>query len=292
MNISYIYIAITHLLKPISISLLVPLSLVFCSPISVAANKTSDVASQINYAYANYLGTGIYTAEDRAVQVYHLPFRYTLREVTEHQSGIVLRLPATVGFLNFETLDLVDFKLPDSVTTFTFVPGIQLNKMITINWTVSPFIDSGIGYDFSTHLSSYVYGVGVKSTAIFDTERYQFTLFNELLYAGNTTPDNAVNNDFSRFETGLNFQFPLRYQVWDRNTAFSLYYLNFIYFNDLTFLKLDDTEINVSAQNEVGLTFDTMPDMKVSVVKFSRFGLGYRFGNGVNAVRLVFGMPF
>ncbi|MCG6886775.1 MAG: hypothetical protein LJE74_06170 [Proteobacteria bacterium] len=258
----------------------------------LAATDDENLSSQINYAYANYLGTGVYATKDRSVQVYHLPFSATLRQAEPRKSGIVLRLPVTLGFTNFETLDIVETGLPDSVGTFTFVPGLELVKQVTPIWQLSPFLDSGIGYDLSTHLYSYVYGVGIKSELTLDYQYHQFTLFNELLYAGNTTPDESGNNDFSRLETGLNFQFPLHSRIWDRKNYLSVYYVNYMYFNDLTFLKFDNTEFNISMQNEVGLTFDTAPDMKVSFVEFSRFGLGYQFGNGINVVRLVFGAPF
>ena len=258
----------------------------------LAASDRENLASQINYAFANYLGTGVYTAADRAVQVYHLPFRYTLRNSDPQRAGVRLRLPVTLGFIDFEALDIIEAGLPDRIETLTFVPGLELVKPVTGNWRLIPFVDSGVGHDFSTHYSSYVYGVGIKSELVLDYRTHQFTLFNELLYAGNTTPDEAGNNDFSRLETGLNFQFPMDYRIWNRKTFLSLYYLNFIYFNDLTFLKFDGTQFNVDLQNEIGLTFDTAPDMKVTVIQFSRFGLGYRFGNGVRAFRLVFGMPF
>ena len=47
---------------------------------SYSVSPEDLLSSQINYAYANYLGTGFYTAADRTVQVYHIPFRYTLRD--------------------------------------------------------------------------------------------------------------------------------------------------------------------------------------------------------------------
>lgn len=81
--------------------------------ISLAGNSEATspedlLSSQVNYAYANYLGTGFYSAADRTVQVYHLPFRYTLREANTEKSGLRLRLPVTIGFLDFELPDAID----------------------------------------------------------------------------------------------------------------------------------------------------------------------------------------
>jgi hypothetical protein len=68
--------------------------------------------------------------------------------------------------------------------------------------------------------------------------------------------------------------------------------LNYLYFNRLEFLRYLNDPIEVAVQNEIGFTFDTSPDMKVLGIPFSRIGLGYRFGNDVEVVRLVFGIPF
>ena len=68
---------------------------------SYSVDPEDIVASQVNYAYANYLGTGFYTAADRTVQVYHLPFRYTLRDTSENKAGLRFRLPVTIGFLGY-----------------------------------------------------------------------------------------------------------------------------------------------------------------------------------------------
>ncbi len=257
-----------------------------------SANPEELISSQINYAYANYLGTGIYSAADRTVQVYHLPFRYTIREATQDKAGLRLRLPATIGLLDFDLPDIIDPTLPDRLTTLSFVPGIQtIHKMNDI-WTLSPFIDFGFGHDLETKNSAYVYGTGVNSLFIFKYETFNLEIYNEFLFAGNTTDIDNIRNEFSRFQTGINFQFPLNFKAWGRDPSISAYYLNYIYFNDLEFLRYLADPITVSVQNEVGLTFDTSPDMKLIGIPFSRIGLGYRFGNDVDVVRLVFGIPF
>jgi len=259
---------------------------------SYSVDPEDIVASQVNYAYANYLGTGIYTAADRAVQVYHIPFRYTLREVSKDQSGLRIRLPITIGFLDFDFPDVIDPNLPNKIETLTFVPGIQYIHQVNERWSLSPFIDFGIGHDFETENNAYVYGAGVNSLLVFKYRTFNLEIYNEFLFAGNTTEIEDVRNEFSRFQTGINFQFPLKRKAWDRDSAISVYYLNYLYFNELEFLRYLAEPIKVSVQNEVGITFDTSPGMKLLGIPFSRVGFGYRFGNRVNVVRLVLGIPF
>jgi hypothetical protein len=259
---------------------------------SDATSPEDLISSQVNYAYANYLGTGFYTAADRTVQVYHLPFRYTLSDASEDKTGLQLRLPVTIGFLDFDLPDAIDPNLPSKIETLSFVPGIQYIYRVNNYWSLSPFLDLGIGHDFETDNSAYVYGAGVNSLLVFRYTSFNLEIYNEFLFAGNTTEISNVRNEFSRFQTGINFQFPLNNKIWNRETAVSVYYLNYLYFNRLEFLRYLNDPIEVAVQNEVGLTFDTSPDMKLLGIPFSRIGLGYRFGNDVNVIRLVFGIPF
>lgn len=260
-----------------------------------SSNATSPedlISSQVNYAYANYLGTGFYSAADRTVQVYHLPFRYNPRKASKDKAGFRFRLPVTIGFLDFDLPEAIDSNLPSKIETLTFVPGIQYIYPVNNYWSLSPFLDFGFGYDFETDNSAYVYGAGVNSLFVFRYTSFNLEIYNEFLFAGNTTEISDVRNEFSRFQTGINFQFPLKRKAWDRDSAISVYYLNYLYFNRLEFLRYLDDPIEVAVQNEVGLTFDTSPDMKLVGIPFSRIGLGYRFGNNVNVIRLVFGIPF
>jgi hypothetical protein len=259
---------------------------------SYSVSPEDLLSSQVNYAYANYLGTGFYTAADRTVQVYHIPFRYTFRDASLDKSGLRLRLPVTIGFLDFELPDAISPNLPNKIETLTFVPGIQYIHQVNDQWSLSPFIDFGMGHDFETDNSAYVYGAGVNSLFVFKYQTFNLEIYNEFLFAGNTTEINDVRNEFSRFQTGINFQFPLKRKAWDRDSAISVYYLNYLYFNELEFLRYLEEPIKVSVQNEIGLTFDTSPDMKMLGIPFSRVGFGYRFGNRINVVRLVLGIPF
>ncbi|VAX10186.1 hypothetical protein MNBD_GAMMA25-655 [hydrothermal vent metagenome] len=261
--------------------------------IAAQANEHDDkFSAQINYAYANYLGTGIYTAADRAVQIYHMPFSIDYREPEPPRYGLRFRLPVTAGFINFKLKDIADAGLPNRIETLTFVPGLALVFRLRENWTIMPFADLGVGHDFATNNTAMVYGAGIKSIVTFDLDKVDFTLFNEFLFAGNTTADNRGTNDFSRLETGFSFQKTLPFQAWDRKTALRIYYSNFLYTNSLEFLQFTDNAYEISTQNEVGITFDTDPDMELVKIGLSGIGIGYRFGNKISVYRLVFGLPF
>lgn len=174
----------------------------------------------------------------------------------------------------------------------TFVPGVEFPRIMSSDWIVSPLVDLGFGYDTTSENFSWVYGIGVNSRVSIEYTRSRLTIFNEFLVAGNSTPDETGTNDFSRFTTGLNLQFPLSYIYAERKTAISIYFLNYFYTNELEFLRIQNNSIRVTMQNEIGITFDTVPDMKILGIKFSKVGLGYQFGGNINVVRLIFGAPF
>jgi len=50
--------------------------------------------------------------------------------------------------------------------------------------------------------------------------------------------------------------------------------------------------IQIDTQWELGLTFSTVPNWKIWWFSIDRVGIGYQFGDGFSAMRLVFGMPF
>ena len=134
-------------LRLVLISLLITLS--------VHADEQDDkLSAQINYAYANYLGTGIYTAADRAVQIYQMPFSVNYREPEPPHYGLTFRLPVTVGFINFKLDEIIEAGLPTRIETLTFVSGVAFAFRLRENWTVTPFADLGAGHDFATNHSA------------------------------------------------------------------------------------------------------------------------------------------
>jgi hypothetical protein len=58
-----------------------------------------------------------FPVDGRTIQVYQLPFSYGLRGAAPQggQPGVKLILPVTVGFFNFEPVDLVHGRLPTSI---------------------------------------------------------------------------------------------------------------------------------------------------------------------------------
>lgn len=260
--------------------------LVFIATIFYVGKIYSQEADPTNYAFANYLGTGIYRTSDQTVQVYLIPFSYTVKKMEQDQWGLKIKLPVTLGFLDFKIRDI------GNVTTGSFVPGIEYLYPVNPNWSVIPFIDAGIARNFTTDESVYVYSGGIKHRLVFNQGNKQFTIGNKLLYAAHTGEAVNGSDDFASFETGAAMQFPVALNMLNRQLDFSLYYVNYRYYDDLEFLGTGNRLIQVEIQNEFGFTFGVRKFSELNWIDLPRLGLGYRYGDNLRILRLVLGVPF
>ena len=255
------------------------------------AQKTEEEEKRepVNWAFATLLGTGIYTASGRAVEVYTLPFSQSLRSVDDRDWGLKVKFPVTLGFYDFELKDIIESGIPTDVTTVSILPGVEFEFPIREHWSLMPFADLGAGYNFSADWATYIYSIGIKSLVIFPWQDFECRFGNRLLYAGYTTPQADIKDNYESFETGFDMRRPLPYTVLGHPTNWSVYFANFLYVN-LEFLKSLTSSFQVDVQNEFGVTVGTSDKFWWS--GNPRIGLGYRFGPHFHAIRVVFGMPF
>ena len=80
----------------------------------------------IDFAFASQLGSGVYSMSGRTLQVYRLPFGYEFDHAADARVRPRLTLPVTLGFLDFEPIDVVHTGLPESVVSLSFVPGLVI----------------------------------------------------------------------------------------------------------------------------------------------------------------------
>ena len=56
----------------------------------------------VNFAFANYLGTGFYASDGGKIFVLKIPLSTTLRPMTNDESGWVVTYPVTLGIANID----------------------------------------------------------------------------------------------------------------------------------------------------------------------------------------------
>ena len=59
------------------------------------------------YVFAHEFGSGVYDYSGRTLQVYGLPFGWNVAAANGAQPGVRLKLPVTVGFLDFQPTDVI-----------------------------------------------------------------------------------------------------------------------------------------------------------------------------------------
>ncbi|WP_455201400.1 hypothetical protein [Kaarinaea lacus] len=247
----------------------------------------------LNYGFATYLGSGIYSASGKNVQVYQIPFSYQFFQPGEQKNwGLKLTIPVTLGFYDFKLEDLPDLGLPTDISTLSIVPGLQFQYFVTKKWQVRPFFDFGFAQNMTNGDASRIYSYGIRSYYEYPLEDVTFTLGNRLLHARQRGVERSASSDFGTFETSLDFRFK-QFPFLKKHLAdFSVYYANFQYYDVLRIIFPDDREVTVVKQNEVGITFGVQIQKKTRFIDIPRIGLAVRRGDGLDIYRLVFGMPF
>ena len=266
--------------------------LLFCFTVNntFAAEDDGGSFGLTSFAFASYLGTGFYTTSGQNCFVLQVPFDHTIKEKTDTEAGWVLKLPITIGFINFDSILEEDLPEISDVGTITFLPGLEFQYPVTLNWTVIPFADYGFARELDTTSNVLITGVGIKSYFNAHFDKTMFTLGNRFLYAREQTKDASAAHDYSLIETGLNYRVTSDYSFGGEPLYTNLYYINFYYPNNLVFFEQTDNPIRVGVEHEVGITFSNIPDFLF--FEKPQIGVGMRFGNNVKVYRLVFGMPF
>ncbi len=243
-----------------------------------------------SFAFASYLGTGFYTTSGQNVFVLQMPFEHIIKQKTETEAGWKLKLPITVGFINFENFNSEELPELDDVGTITFLPGIAYQYPVTRNWTLTPFVDYGFARELAYTSNILIIGSGLKSTFNVHFEDSMFTLGNRFLYAREQSEGASSDADYSLIETGLNYRVTSTFFFDDEPIYSNLYYINFYYPNNLVFFEQTENPVRIGIEHEIGITISNIPDFLF--FEKPELGLGVRFGNDLKVYRLVFGAPF
>ncbi len=254
---------------------------------SRAVDNTENESA--NFAFANYLGSGIYRTQGQDATVINLPFSYTLgnREGPEFR----LRLPVSVGFFDFDVADVPEGIIPTSIDTLTFVPGIEFDYRFTERFKVTPYIDLGLARNLSSGNNTAVYSTGISSYYELNGGRFDPLWVNRLYYAGYYSYSNGNQEEYAAFQTGIDVGLPYHLKTADNRIQPTLFATTYWYFVDLTFNSPGQQDVSISNSYEVGFTLAAEKPMGYSILSVDRLGMGYRFGNGFYAWHLLFDLP-
>lgn len=251
----------------------------------------AESGERLNYAFASELGSGVYNLSGHTIQIYRLPLFFPVRNVEEKSPGIRVDFPVCLGFFDLDSEDVEGTGEQEDVAMASFVPGVALEFVALPNWTLEPFVELGVARNFHDPGGAYVYAIGLGSLARFSPREFELLLGNRLLYLGEHTPGVEMDEDYAKLETGLELRHPLGLAVKGHGLDWGPYSMIDVYFQP-TKVWIEDKPLDVGRQYEVGFTVGTKEPVVVWRFELPRIGLGYRFGDGVSAVRLVLGAAF
>ncbi len=243
-----------------------------------------DPENLVNYAFATWIGTGVYKVSGSSLSIISMPFSAQVRDTEANRFGIKALFPITLGSHDFNGLD--------NVQTVTFVPGAEFHLRIRDNWVIKPFGQAGLGNDFSSGELTFIGGTGIKSLVDFPWRDFTFSLGNMLLLAGSQSTGGNNARGFSRFDIGLNAHHPLDFNVFGRPASLGLFYIFANYIKDVDLQRFERDDISIRRLHHVGFTVGTRPSFRIWRFRIPRFGLTYVWGDGLRGMRLNGGFPF
>lgn len=248
--------------------------------------QAQDDINVVNWYYSTMFGTGYYKVGDANVGIIRLPFTYTFKTTRENKDkyGMKLLLPVSTGFHSFDYNDILD--LPNNVATLSFVPGIELEYLMNKSWILMPYVNTGLGKEFNQKIWSWIYGAGIKSRWALPFKDGEFTLGNSLNYAGYSASDNSSSGMLS-FVNGLNWITPLKFTLFKRSTNLGTHLIYYGYLDELNFIDSNANNLSIRHEFEFAVTLGTHKPRSFLGFDFTRYGLGFRFGQHIRAIRLV-----
>jgi hypothetical protein len=244
-----------------------------------------------NFSFASQLGSGIYSVNGRTIQIYRLPLSWDYRQPGRSQTGVRLLMPLTLGFYDFNLEDVLQTQLPRSIDTLSFIPGVELSRVVHRDWLASAFFQAGIAKERTSTADAYTYAAGVGADRRFDLAPFQLHLHSQLLYAAALFKDRP-DDSMLRWSNGLEARAGFHRNVRGVPLDYGLYALNEWY------LRRPDPPLATlgtpitAVQWELGVTVGAARPVHLWKIPLPRLGIGYRFGDSLSVVRIVFGAPF
>ncbi len=256
--------------------------------------SASDI-EPVHYAYANYLGSGIYRTTGQNASLVSMPFSYDLGQ--SNKINYQLRLPVSVGFFDFDFADLPNLELPNGIGTVTFTPGVAVNYKATKDWLLEAYLDLGYGRNLTQQRGVTVHSSGVSALYHFSMKNFDSVWANRLYYALYNGNGYNAKDSYAALQTGIDIGLPIQYQLFGVNFQPRLFMTAFWYFSEVNFLKpltKDFTQpkhVTLTNSIEYGCTLKFAKKIGFSWAGIDRVGLSYRHSKNLSAFRLLFSMP-
>ncbi len=269
------------------------------SPLLLMVNIVFQTKAQeiepVHFAYANYLGSGVYRATGQDASLISMPFSYDLGK--KNKTSYSIRLPVSVGFFDFELADIPNLELPNEVGTLTFTPGLAFNYQFNQDWLIESYVDLGYGRNLTTDKGVTITSAGLSALYHFKLNEIDSIWANRVYYANYDGNGYDSQDSYAAIQTGIDSGFPLQYQLLGYRFQPRVFATVFWYFTEVDFLmpRTRDFDVaeNVTLTNslELGFTMKFEQTIGYDWAGIERLGLSYRYSKSFSAFRLLFSFP-
>ena len=269
----------------------------YCLSGSAAAAEAelSEDNLEVSYIYAAVLGTGTYQIRDRRITMIRIPFSWEQKKATLESAGWKWLLPVVAGYDDLSDIesDWVDALLPDKLVTLTFLPGIEYQYPVTPDWALKPFVQAGVGRDFTSNETIYMAHLGVRSLNLFDLgEKWELRWGNTLRWAAESQADSGDRLNLGIFETGLDVRRELPLKVLERSTDMGAYYIFQRLMPRWRSGDAPDYRADATSLHEFGLSVGLKRSRKFLGMDFQRLRVGYKTGGSFQGWTIGTEFPF
>jgi hypothetical protein len=246
----------------------------------------------INWYYAATFGTGVYTAGDRSVSVFQLPFSHAMQTIEQDGIGLRFKLATTFGFYDYDFDNVLNAQIPDRLSTFSILPGVEWEIPLTRRWAIRPYVDAGYGREIAGSQSALIYDFGVKSRFLIARDRgVEFALVNSLTSAG-YRPGGGSNKPFGYLASGVDITIPTERNLFGQDVSIGFTPVYYYYFNRLRFSEFSDPSNSIREEFQLALSIIAAKSWSLKFFEVDRIGLSLRSSGDVTGVSLFTSLPF
>ena len=133
-------------------------------------------------------------------------------------------------FFDFNFEDIPELDFPDSVGTFSFTPGIQLNYQYSENLVIESYFDLGYARNLTTNRDILVHSAGISSLYSFTVNEYDSIWASRIYYAGYTGHNYDTGDFYAAIQLGIDTGLPIKYELFGHTYQPRIFATAFWYF--------------------------------------------------------------
>lgn len=241
-----------------------------------------------NYAFATYMGSGLYGATDASLFVLNIPMTFQWRD----RDDIRIRLSTSAGFFDYGPDRIEELEIPDSIGTLTLIPGVEKVYRVSEQWELIPHIDYGYAKNFSTKEEAQVYSTGLHTRYYIKGEIDNHVWVSKLVLAGYRTFSSDYRDNYAKVLTGFDYKTSGYVTLKDGIAVPTLYGLISWSYNGIDYKEKWKQGNAQDLNYEIGVSLYAPKPIDLWITEVNRVGLGIQRNPFGKVIRLFAGTPF